>query len=365
MISTHNGLRQTFHSTNQLNAQKPRIRPLTARKMQLFKRNPIQTQDAIFTEDINGITKVDQGVQNSNSSTKYQIRKSSQIPLTTIIPKPMALESDSPTNIQSPNILIKSIDSANNLFGITEKTITKNIPEQLTIQTFENPKEIRPKPLVTNFKDYVSKISAETQQFSQNYMQNTRPRTMADVQRDRLLRTIVGNPVSNSPKNKATPFNISHSKIMSTESLMTKKIEKTEDEKLNDMILENKKGYSHGLFKPTPLMSSEKLTEKVKTKEAFSESMHEILSEKDYNLFEFIENSKTEILRHIEWFSSINSQKKVYLMVAQIQESWLDPFIAKQITFLTEERQKLENELKKVIQEKQEEYFSKSSYVEK
>jgi hypothetical protein len=115
---------------------------------------------------------------------------------------------------------------------------------------------------------------------------------------------------------------------------------------------EPERPYSHGLYKPRSLLSSKKLVQKVETREKFVEDIDSILTDKERSLFAHFENLRVNLLKHSEWFRDIEGQKGAYLMLTELEESWLQGFIKTEFNTLTKEKNKLEEELKSQPPEK-------------
>jgi len=105
--------------------------------------------------------------------------------------------------------------------------------------------------------------------------------------------------------------------------------------------------YSHGLYKPRPLLSSQKLTEKVEAHKKFVNNINSILTDKERDLFTLFENSRINLLKHSEWFKDAEGQKSVYLMLTELEEQWLQAFVKSELNTLTKEKNRLEEELRR------------------
>ena len=80
--------------------------------------------------------------------------------------------------------------------------------------------------------------------------------------------------------------------------------------------------------------------------------MKENLPKKEKELLTEMEDSLINIIKHPEWFQKSVTQKNVYLLVMNIEDKWFQPFVDSKINILTEEKNRLEAELKtKLINE--------------
>jgi len=176
------------------------------------------------------------------------------------------------------------------------------------------------------FKNYVAKILANEQTKERNVKSKTEKR-----------RGLKGLGVGTNSSYKMISLNFNSSKVTTVEEAVPSKSEQ----------LTPIKTYSHGLYEPNPLMSRQKLTQKVQLREKFIKEINQFLPSKERPLFILLEDSRTNLLKHPEWFRDTEAQKNVYLILTQIEEKWLRPFITTELKLLTEEKNRLEEELKR------------------
>ena len=196
----------------------------------------------------------------------------------------------------------------------------------------------------SDFQVYLSKIALEEQA-----RKNSLHKIIVEKQNmdeNYSLRNIMKVKCKNSnPKYEIDTSNFKKAKLSNYSENSTPK----KDLKNNVLVLPRR--YNNNLFKAPPLISSEKYSRRIKLRQNFIEKTKEILNESDRKLLDCFEKGRINILRNSDWFSDNGSQKRLYLMIMELEENWLKPHIDSQIEFLAKERQRIESEIEKVTKE--------------
>ena len=139
-----------------------------------------------------------------------------------------------------------------------------------------------------------------------------------------------------------TPTMALHSKHITTpENLNTQRAPNFND--INKRQVIETLGHKYDSYKS--IVFNEKRKGKIENK--YISKMRTILPEKDMKFFIQLEKMRNVILKHIDWFSDIESQNMVYSMLTDLQEKFTEPYMKSKLNDLTEEKERLEKELNK------------------
>ncbi len=188
------------------------------------------------------------------------------------------------------------------------------------------------KKKVSHFESFVQRASATASERCNDYA------TLRPQQRHRLLKSISNAAELRKAGVQPTPGDLARWKLAASKGSGTaEEMQRTED---------GTKSYTHGMYRPVPLLSSETLMKRIQEKNDFAERIREILAPHDQELFDLMEECRTEMLKHSEWFADSVGQKNMYLNLTNIEDRWLQPSESAYLQLLAEEKRRVEQELK-------------------
>ncbi len=120
--------------------------------------------------------------------------------------------------------------------------------------------------------------------------------------------------------------------------------------------------YQHGLYKADPVYANEFYQRRRSLRDELSAAIRPFLGRDDGPIFDLLEDSRGEILRHPDWFSGPEAQMQQYLVIGKIEEMWMRQFEGAARSLLEAELVRVRNAIRLKKAEREDAYrFARKS----